>query len=298
MKEIIVKYNAFKKMVEYFSKYSSNKIPKEQWVESMGFLFCSVEGDYYIIEDAIGMTSGSELDVQLSPQSLANIAQMEREHDGDFIGGWWHTHPGLTPFFSETDIKNQVFYQTANPDGLGIVFDHSIIDEEYIGFQIFRLVHQFSEEVLEVPFQLQGFSKEGIQDCMQLLGIEQNVIDALKEKYGKDDISIKINFSKLGEPIVTDPIGDSEWVAMEAEELLENDKIIEAIKKYKTATMILENTEHVEEQAKYYHELIKLCLENNYLENAREELENFKTLKDKINQDTYESYYSQLLKLF
>ena len=117
MREVIVKFKAFKKMVQYFSKYSSNKIPKSQWVESMGFLFCSVEGDYYFIEDAIGMTSGSELDVQLSPLSLANIQQMEREHDGDFIGGWWHTHPGLSPFFSETDIKNQVFYQTANPDG-------------------------------------------------------------------------------------------------------------------------------------------------------------------------------------
>ena len=103
-------------MVKYFSQYSSNKIPKEKWVESMGFLFCNVEGDYYIIEDAVGMTSGTELDVQLSPMSLGNLPDLEREKGG-FIGGWWHTHPDLSPFFSETDIKNQVFYQTANPDG-------------------------------------------------------------------------------------------------------------------------------------------------------------------------------------
>ena len=121
LKQVIVKFKAYKEMIKFFSQYSSNLIPREKWVESMGFLFGSVEGDYYIIEDAYGVTSGTELDVQVSPMSLGNIDQLLHDHDGDFITGWWHTHPGLSPFFSETDIKNQVFYQSNNEDGLGIV---------------------------------------------------------------------------------------------------------------------------------------------------------------------------------
>jgi len=297
MREVIVKFKAFEKMVKYFSQFSSNKIPKENWVESMGFLFCNVEGDYYNVEDAIGMTSGSELDVQLSPQSLANIEQVEREHEG-FIGGWWHTHPGLTPFFSETDIKNQVFYQTANPDGLGIVFDHSMIDDEFIGFQIFRLLHQFSEEVVEVPFQLSGFTEEGLKDNLELLGIDSNIIKSLCEKYGKETTSIKIDFSKLSEPIVSDPLGDSEWIIMEAEELLKEGKIVNAIKRYKMASIILENTVYINEYADALFSLIRLCAENNYLENAKDEFENFRRLKDTLDKKKYDELNDSLSKLF
>ena len=249
-------------MVKFFSQHSSNKLPKEQWVESMGFLLCNIEGDYYIVEDAIGMTSGSELDVQLSPQSLANIDQMERDHEG-FIGGWWHTHPDLSPFFSETDIRNQAFYQTANPDGLGIVFDHSMIDKDFIGFQIFRLLHQFSEKVVEVPFQLLGFPKDGLRESLELLGIENEIIEALIDKHGGEGVALKIDFKKLGEPIVSDAMGDSEWIVMEAEDLLKEDKIIEAIKKYKMATIILEKTDNYNYYSDVLYSLIKLCSYNN-----------------------------------
>jgi proteasome lid subunit RPN8/RPN11 len=293
LRQVIVKFKAFREMVNFFSQHSSNKHPEEQWVESMGFLFCSIEGDYYIVEDAIGMTSGTELDVQLSPQSLANIEQMERDHEG-FIGGWWHTHPGLSPFFSETDIKNQVFYQTANPDGLGIVFDHSMIDKNFIGFQIFRLLHQFSEKVIEVPYQLLGFTKEGIKETLEVLGIDNDIIEALMEKYGGEGVALKIDFSKLGEPIVSDPLDDSEWIVMEAEESLKEDKIIDAIKKYKTAAMILEKTEYVEKFAEMLCTLIKLCAENNYIENAKEELQNLKILQGKLSTDKYKTLYYEL----
>lgn len=297
MKEVIVKFKAYQEMVKYFCKYSSNNILKEKWVESMGFLFGNAEDDYYFVEDAIGMTFGTELDVQLSPQSLANLPDLEREKGG-FLVGWWHTHPGLTPFFSETDVKNQVFYQTANPDGLGIVFDHSLIDENFIGFQIFRLIHQFSEEYVEVPYQLQGFYKEGIKECMDLLGIDSKITEKLIEKYGKDEISIKIDFSKLGEPIIDDPLDDSEWLVMEAEELLEQEKILDAIKKYKMAAIILENSEYHDKHGEILYFLIKLLILNKYKENAKEEFKRLENLKEKMDVNKYHQYCNELNTLF
>jgi len=255
-----------------------------------------VEGDYYIVEDAYGVTSGTELDVQVSPMSLSNFEQIERDHEG-FLGGWWHTHPGLTPFFSETDIKNQIFYQTNNPDGLGIVFDHSIIDKDFIGFKIFRLEHQFSDQYHEVNYQLQGFSKEGIKECMDLLGIDEEITEALMEKYGGKGASLKIDFSKIGEPIIDDPLDDTEWILMEADELIKEDKIIEAIKKYKMASIILENTEHSEKYADVLNSLIKLCIDNSFIENAKEELQNFQELKDKVSNDKFNEINDSLNQL-
>ncbi|MHA1291268.1 MAG: hypothetical protein ACTSQJ_01210 [Promethearchaeota archaeon] len=297
MRQVIVKFKAYKEMIKFFSQYSSNKIPKDKWVESMGFLFCNIEGDYYIIEDAIGMTSGTELDVQLSPLSLGNLPDLEREHDG-FLGGWWHTHPGLTPFFSETDIKNQVFYQTANPDGLGIVFDHSMIDNDFLGFQIFRLIHQFSEEYVEVPYQLLGFTKEGIKECMNLLGINREITENLANKYSQGQTSIKIDFSKIGEPIVDDPLADSEWLIMEADDLIKQEKIIDGIKKYKTAAIILENTEYIEKYGEILVKVINLCMNNNYEQNAKEEYELFKKIEDKISKDSFAKLNKEISKRF
>ncbi len=256
MRQVIVKFKAFQEMVKYLFQYSSFKLPKSKWVESMGFLFCSIEGDYYIIDDAIGMGFGSELDVNISPMKFGNIDQLEREKGG-FLGGWWHTHPDLTPFFSETDIQNQMFYQQNNEDGLGIVFDHTMI------------------------------SKEGIKKTMEIIGVPSDITTALAEKYGGKKFSLKIDFSKLGEPICSDPESDCDWMIMEAEDLLKKDKIVDAIKKYKMASKILENTELQNKLANTLYTLIKLCVKHNYMDNAKEEFIQLKKLMNYIDSEKF-----------
>lgn len=293
MREVIVKFQAFKEMVKYLSQYSSNTIPEEDWVESMGFLFCSVEDDYYLIEDAVGMTSGTELDVNLSPMKFGNINEIEREHDG-FLGGWWHTHPNLSLFFSETDIKNQVFYQQNNPDGLGIVFDHTLIDYEFLGFKIFRLLHQYSEEVIEIPYQVLGFPEKGLRNVLKLLGVKKDIINSLVDEYAGQDSAIKIDFTKLSEPLVDDPLADAEWIEMEGDDLLEEEKVIKALKKYKLAANILKDTEHEKEFTKLLLKLIEKCIEYNYIDNAKEEFELLKSQKSNIKPEKFEKIQSKL----
>ncbi|MFO8020065.1 MAG: hypothetical protein R6U96_15680 [Promethearchaeia archaeon] len=294
MREVIVKFQAFKEMVKFLSQYSSNKIPKEEWVESMGFLFCNVEDDYYIIEDAVGMTSGTELDVNLSPMKFGNINEIEREHKG-FLGGWWHTHPNLSLFFSETDKKNQVFYQQNNPDGLGIVFDHTMIDHDFLGFKIFRLLHQYSEEVQEVPYQVLGFPEKGLRESLNLLGTDENIINSLVEEYAGKESAIKIDFNTLSEPLVDDPLGDSKWIEMEGDDLMEKDKVMKALKKYKLAANILESTEYQKEYAHLLLKLIENCLAHNYIENAKEEFENNrKMLETHIETEKFEEISQKL----
>lgn len=293
MKQVVIKFKAFKEMIKFFSKYSSNKIPKQKWVESMGFLFCNVEGDFYIIEDAVGMASGSELDVNLSPMKFGNIDQLEREHEG-FIGGWWHTHPDLCLFFSETDVKNQLFYQQSNEDGLGIVFDHAMINKEFLGFKLFRLIHKFSTDYIEVEYQLQEFAAAGIKEALIPLGLNSDIVEALSKKYGGKGVGLKIDFSKIGEPIVDDALNDSDWIVMEANGLLKENKIVEAIKKYKMVETILKNTQYIEKYTEVLTTLIKLCAKHNYLENAKEEFKLFETIKAKLGEDKFYAIQNEL----
>jgi hypothetical protein len=281
-RQVILTFKAFEEIINYCSQYSSFRIDKEKWIESMGFLFCRTEGDFYIIEDAVGMASGTELDVCINPMDLGKIDEIERDREG-FIGGWWHTHPNLTPFFSETDIKNQMWYQQANEDGLGLVFDHAVVSQDYMGFDIFRLVHKFSEEYIKLPYQLKDFTPERIKRIYSILGIDENILNKLAETFGSTSVSLKIDFSKLPEPLVDNPLDDSDWISSEGDELLKAGNIIDAIKKYKTAAIILQNTEHFSKFAQFLIKLIFLCAENQYFENAEEELKIFNQIKEKIN---------------
>ena len=292
-RQVILTFKAFEEIINYCSQYSSFKIDKEEWIESMGFLFCRTKGDFYIIEDAVGMASGTELDVCINPMDLGKIDELERNREG-FIGGWWHTHPNLTPFFSETDIKNQMWYQQANEDGLGLVFDHAAVSEDYMGFDIFRLAHKFSDEYVKVPYQLENFTPKRINKIFSTLGIDENIVNRLAENFGSTSVSLKLDFSKLPESFVDDPLDASEWISSEGDTLLKNGDIVGAIKKYKTSAIILQNTEHYNKYAGYLIKVISLCDENDYLENAKQELKLFYMVKDKLKTADFENYMKKI----
>lgn len=287
-REVIIKFEAYKEMVSFLSKFSSNKIPKEEWAESLGYLFCYIEGDNYIVEGAKGLGRGNEYSVHPSLMANAKYDEWMSEYQGCITGGWWHTHPGLNLFYSEWDVKNHVGWQEQNPDYLGIVFDHTIIDKDFLGFKIFRMLHVFSDEVVEVDYQLQGFTKEGLKDTLEILDIDPEIIDSLADKFGGKGLAPFLDFSKLAEPFVDDPLEDSEWIASEGDDLLKSGDNIGAIKKFKTAAIILENSEHYLEFAAILIKLIVLCAENQYFENVKEELKLFENIKSKINASDYE----------
>ncbi|MHA1755146.1 MAG: hypothetical protein ACTSVV_00145, partial [Promethearchaeota archaeon] len=79
-----------------------------------------------------------------------------------------------------------------------------------------------------------------------------------------------------------------EWTLMDAEELLKQDKPIEAIKQFKMAANMLENTEYQEKMAEIQVKIIQLCVQENYMENAKEEFQILKSLKGKITKEKFE----------
>src|SRR5271157_146577 len=185
MRKVVLTAKAIVNFLKFSSEFASFKGSRSNWVESMGFLFCKQHMDKYIVADAVGMTSGNSVYVQMSGQQLAQIERLEKERPGTFLGGWIHTHPGLGLFFSDTDVQNEMFYQQQNEDGLGIVFDLSLVSPEFIGFRVFRLDGPNAHSYHEITdYDLSGFTEELLREAYDTLGIDPKITHKLAVKLG------------------------------------------------------------------------------------------------------------------
>lgn len=135
-KKVIIHAEAYKSIILYSTRYANASIPREQWREIYGILVGTKSDDAVIVERAIPMTYGESTDVVLGPEHYGFIEEIQNKLDEEgrnrFMVGWFHSHPGLTLFYSYVDISNQIFFQSLNPDFMGIVFDHTyLLDKQY-----------------------------------------------------------------------------------------------------------------------------------------------------------------------
>jgi len=112
----------------------------------MGVLIGHLEGEgdikNVIIEDAVPISHGGSIEVAFKPEDYVSFSYVDADYaeQGFFSCGWYHSHPALKIFFSSTDIKNQLGWQTPNPSAIGIVFDHTYLATPGdVGFRTFRL---------------------------------------------------------------------------------------------------------------------------------------------------------------
>ena len=147
---VIIKSLAYYKMLIHVLRFGSKIIDPNQCKEVMGGLIGYIktegENEFLVIEDAIPVSHGGAIEVRYSSEQLGAFERIDSrvfEKFGDrgwFSCGWYHSHPNLSPFFSGTDIQNQLFWQARNPSGVGLVFDHVLLEKEGdLGFKAFRL---------------------------------------------------------------------------------------------------------------------------------------------------------------
>jgi proteasome lid subunit RPN8/RPN11 len=141
-----VKPKAYYKMLVHVLRFGSKTRSYEQFKEVMGILIGYLEGEGeikdVIIEDAVPVSHGGSIEVRFAPGDYAKFSAIDEQFAKKnwFSVGWYHSHPGLKIFFSGTDIINQLGWQTANPSAIGIVFDHTYLEEPNDpGFRTFRL---------------------------------------------------------------------------------------------------------------------------------------------------------------
>ena len=146
---VTIKPLAYYKMILHIMRFGSKYIEHAKLKEVMGILIGHLEGEgeikNVIVEDVVPVSHGGTIEVKFSVDQLGAFGELDSkiwEQFGDlgwFSIGWYHSHPGLGIFFSDTDKYNQIFWQKS-PSGIGIVFDHTYLDKPGdLGFRIFRL---------------------------------------------------------------------------------------------------------------------------------------------------------------
>ncbi|MFX1574101.1 MAG: hypothetical protein ACFFB0_15260 [Promethearchaeota archaeon] len=149
-KVVIIKPNAYYKMLLHVLRFGNKVIDRSQYREVMGVCIGRLEGDpdkkgirNVVVEDAVPISHGGSIEVDFAPEDYVTFSMVDNEYadKGLFSCGWFHSHPGLDIFFSNTDVKNQLGWQTEfNPSGFGIVFDHTYLERSGdLGFRTFRL---------------------------------------------------------------------------------------------------------------------------------------------------------------
>ena len=149
MTSVIIKPDAYYKMLVHVLRFGNKARDRRQFKEVMGILIGHLEGEPdkkgirdVIIEDAVPISHGGAIEVAFAPEdyvtfSMVDVTYAEKNW---FSCGWYHSHPGLNIFFSSTDIRNQLGWQTPNPSAIGIVFDHTHLEKPgNLGFRTFRL---------------------------------------------------------------------------------------------------------------------------------------------------------------
>ncbi|MFW9900382.1 MAG: hypothetical protein ACFFDY_03730 [Candidatus Thorarchaeota archaeon] len=149
MSSVIVKADAYYKMLVHVLRFGNKARDRRQFKEVMGILIGRLEGEpdkkgirEVIIEDAIPISHGGAIEVAFAPEDYITFSMVDAAYAEKnwFSCGWYHSHPGLDIFFSSTDIKNQLGWQTPNPSAIGIVFDHTHLETPGdLGFRTFRL---------------------------------------------------------------------------------------------------------------------------------------------------------------
>ena len=147
---VTVKPKAYITMLKHVLRFGSNVKSADQYKECMGILIGrNVEGPgatkelkNVIIEEAIPISHGGSVEVQFKQEDYGNFSIIDSQYaeKNMFSVGWYHSHPGLSCFFSAIDIRNQLGFQTTNPSAVGIVWDHERLkNPNDIGFDCYRL---------------------------------------------------------------------------------------------------------------------------------------------------------------
>ena len=214
-KPVILKAEAYKTIILYASRYANQAIPSENWKEIYGLLIGYRDDDFLYVERAIPMTVGHDTDVEFSETDYGDIEkineELDREGKGYFFVGWFHSHPGLTLFFSYIDLINQLGFQGKFDDAIGLVFDHTLLGkkkEEKIdkniltkydtGFEIYRLTDvmmdvnsvEFETNYHKVDYVVEGLNKfffaNVLAELSSLVSAGKPLQQTFKEEYQLD----------------------------------------------------------------------------------------------------------------
>ncbi|MBD3215379.1 MAG: hypothetical protein GF311_22410 [Candidatus Lokiarchaeota archaeon] len=220
-KPVVINVEAYKTIILYASRYANKSIPAEEWKEIYGLLIGYTDDDFVYVENAEALTFGHSTDVQLDERHYGFIQEIEDKLEGEknnrYIVGWFHSHPGLGLFFSYIDLINQLGFQGANPDAIGLVFDHTLLGKKKkeeiegtdqkitkfdTGFEIYRLTDvemdvnapEYDTNYHKVDYIVKGLNKFFFANVLSELSALVSAGKPLQTAYG-EDFKLESNYS-------------------------------------------------------------------------------------------------------
>lgn len=239
---ILLKFNAYRRMVGYAMRYATNELSTRNWREVYGILIGSIENNKeVIIKDAIPMVVGDRAGVKYESKQYVDMAQIDesvyeksiQDKKEDFIIGWWHTHPGFKFFFSSIDCVTQLGYQIPNPFAVGLIFNHCELESPdfFTGLAALRMLnpdqgmlstydfvslnHEFSEKemVKKVKVVIKDIEKN-IERCVREI---RYIDETLRKRFLAQ---IQRNYGLILVPKIDIKVTDDEKEAKEDERFL------------------------------------------------------------------------------
>lgn len=238
--KVILNKKVYRTIIASCVRYANARIPEEDWLEIYGILIGHLDNDNdaVIVSEAYPITHTMKkqhiLKVSYDSPDYVHTVAIEEEaytHDPpEFIVGWYHSHPGIKVMFSQDDIKNQLFWQQANPKAIGLVFNQVRLVKQIEkaarkgdpntqlqldpGFKIFKLQDpnkgiEASYEWLDYEFAdaelnnaLINEAKDFVGDVTRLLP-KDNLVESTRENINKKIDKIKEIYSGTESYIAT-----------------------------------------------------------------------------------------------
>lgn len=314
---VIIPKQVYLTIIAASVRFANQKIPQEDWLEVSGiFIGKNEENDVKVSEAYPIMHQELDKNAVIDQYKWSDedyealyIIDDLAFSKGEFVIGWWHTHPGFKVMMSHIDIKTTLSYQQNNPLAISLVFNPVRLIRQIElpdkkgnpeiqlksdpGFKIFRL--DDVERGIEASYHTVDYQIEGYDNMEQLVALTQKFIIDVTNFFPKD------NIFETYERFILEKINYLDSLLLGTEEYLAT-----LIRKGEThrVSEVLENQSH--EVRKYVAETF-IKIENikqfmNYLEYKEKEIiipqveEILSKWDDKIS--TLDSKLNQLVKRY
>lgn len=302
-KGVILHAAVYKSIVLYASRYANPSIPREQWKEIYGLLIGHIDNPrgQVVVTSCEPLTYGESTDVQLQAVHYTQISAIQDKLDAvgqnDFMVGWFHSHPGLSLFFSYVDLLNHLNFQSANPDFIGLVFDHTLLEDKSVqdrplGFEIFRLTDSMMDIALpefemnynQVEWEIEGMTEYFFANVLAELSAKYAAGRPLEESYGEKIVQAPGPVNKripkvidapephltplkdlLINQIAEQPSDPADRLAWEGQQAFERDDSFTGIEKYKRAIDQLKKNKKYAQVMTRLGEAAEYCYQSDHL---------------------------------
>lgn len=208
---IIIPKKVYWTIVAASVRFANARIPKDDWWEVYGVFIGKNKKKDVIISEAYPITH----QIPKPEDIIDKVSWADEDYEslyliddeafakGEFVVGWWHSHPGFKVMMSHIDIRTTLSYQQNNPLAISLVFNPERLTRQIEmpnvkgdpviqlkndpGFKIFRLddVNRGVEASYHVEndYKIEGF--KDIEQCV--IQTQKFVIDVTKY-FPKDNL--------------------------------------------------------------------------------------------------------------